>query len=232
MQLLTAISIGLIGSFHCIGMCGPIAFALPLNRQNYFTQVTGAALYNSGRLLTYFSIGIIFGLLGYGFSMAGFQQWVSIAVGVLMVLSVLLPKLAGKTPSLTPSVSLWLGKVKGTLGKRLGKSSYSNLFAIGLLNGLLPCGLVYMALAGATASATAVEGGLFMLFFGLGTVPLMLAMSVFGNQIKTTLTQKVRHFIPIFIVLIGCLFILRGMNLGVPFVSPKIEKETATIQCH
>jgi sulfite exporter TauE/SafE len=213
-------------------MCGPIAFALPLDRTSTNTKVTGILLYNIGRLTTYFSLGVLFGLLGYGFALAGFQQWISIAVGAIMVLSVIWPKINHRTPSLTPRFSLWLGQVKGQLGKRLGKQSNSNLFAIGLLNGLLPCGLVYMAIAGATAMATALHGGFFMILFGLGTVPLMLAMSLFGNQVKSTLTQKVRHFIPIFIVLIGVMFILRGMNLGVPFVSPKIDKQRTEMICH
>jgi sulfite exporter TauE/SafE len=213
-------------------MCGPIAFALPLNRTSERTKIFGSLLYNGGRLLTYFSLGVVFGLLGYGFAMAGFQRWISITVGVIMVFSVVWPKINQRTPSLTPRFSLWLGQVKGQLGKRLGRQSNTNLFAIGLLNGLLPCGLVYMAIAGATAMATPIEGGFFMVAFGLGTVPLMLAMSVFGNQVKATLTKKVRHFIPIFIVLIGVLFILRGMNLGVPFVSPKIDKQRTEMICH
>lgn len=232
MEYWTALSIGLVGSLHCLGMCGPIAFALPLDRSNDFSIFSGSLVYNFGRLVTYFALGFVFGLLGYGFFLAGFQRWISIAVGVIMILSVVLPHFSRNNRLRFPSFNLWIGKVKGELGKQLGKKSMSNLFAIGLLNGLLPCGLVYMGLAGATATATATSGGLFMLVFGLGTLPLMLAVAVFGNQIKTKLMIKARKLIPAFIILIGSLFILRGMNLGVPYLSPKMDKQTEVVNCH
>ncbi len=149
-----------------------------------------------------------------------------------MILSVLLPQISKKRNFHFPAFSLWLGKVKGELGKQLGRKSNANMLAIGLLNGLLPCGLVYMGLAGATATATAVSGGVFMLFFGLGTLPLMLAVAIFGNQIKTKLMSKARRLIPAFIILIGSLFILRGMNLGVPYLSPKMDNKTEVVNCH
>ncbi|MAC93902.1 MAG: hypothetical protein CMC96_00225 [Flavobacteriales bacterium] len=232
MEYWTALSIGLIGSLHCLGMCGPIAFALPLDRSSQFSIFSGSLLYNIGRLITYFLLGVIFGLLGYGFFLAGFQRWISIGVGVIMILSVLLPQISKKRNFHFPAFSLWLGKVKGELGKQLGRKSNANMLAIGLLNGLLPCGLVYMGLAGATATATAVSGGVFMLFFGLGTLPLMLAVAIFGNQIKTKLMSKARRLIPAFIILIGSLFILRGMNLGVPYLSPKMDNKTEVVNCH
>lgn len=232
MEYWTALSIGLVGSLHCLGMCGPIAFALPLDRSNNFSSFSGSLVYNIGRLLTYFALGVIFGLLGYGFFLAGFQRWISIAVGAIMILSVVLPYFSKNPYFRLPSFNLWIGRVKGELGKQLGKKSTANLFAIGLLNGLLPCGLVYMGLAGATAMATATSGGLFMLVFGLGTLPLMLAVAFFGNQIKTKLMTKARRLIPAFIILIGSLFILRGMNLGVPYLSPKMDNQTEVVNCH
>lgn len=232
MELITAFSIGLLGSLHCIGMCGPIAFALPLNRKNNFTLISGGLLYNFGRLATYFSLGLIFGVVGYGFSLAGFQRWVSISVGIIMMLSVILPRIKSTKFKLSPTFSLWIGKLKGSLGKKLGKQSYQNLFSIGLLNGLLPCGLVYIAIAGSAAMVTPIKGGIFMLAFGLGTIPLMLLTSVFGNQLKNRLLMKSRIIIPVFVFLIGGLFILRGLNLGIPYLSPKIEKESKIVKCH
>ena len=99
-----------------------------------------------------------------------------------------------------------------------------------MLNGMLPCGLVYMGLAGAVAMASPIEGGLFMTFFGIGTLPLMLSVAVYGNRIKKKFLPPVKRFVPVFLVLIGTLFILRGMNLGIPYLSPELQ--TQTINCH
>lgn len=233
MELWTAFTIGLLGSMHCIGMCGPIAFALPLNRSSAFSIYTGSFLYNLGRMTTYSIIGLFFGIIGYGFAWAGFQQTLSILVGLGMILSIILPSLIKKTIPFSGKWNLIVGAVKGNLGKRFGNKSYFNLFSIGLLNGLLPCGLVYMGLAGATAMANPLNGGLFMLFFGLGTLPLMLSVAVLGNSIKLSIKSKIRKATPLFIIIIGCMFILRGMNLGIPYMSPKIIVEpTEVIECH
>ncbi len=232
MELITAFTIGLLGSLHCIGMCGPIAFALPMKRDRFSAVVTGSLLYNSGRLFTYFIIGCLFGLLGKGFTLAGYQQTLSILVGTGMIVSILLPMVIKNKMHHIPALNSWLGKVKSNLGKRLGRTSSVNLLMIGLLNGLLPCGLVYMGIAGSLAMATPFDGGLFMLAFGAGTLPLMLTVSILGNRISIKLRSKARKAIPVFVVFIGCLFILRGLNLGIPYLSPKINTTTTVIECH
>ncbi len=230
-ELWTALSIGLLGSLHCVGMCGPIALALPLNRKNAFTVFVGSAMYQLGRLSTYSMLGILFGSIGQGIYFAGFQNKLSIAVGVIMILSVLWPLL--KFPQLHfQAFNLWLGRLKSKIGKQFSRTSNQSLFIIGLLNGLLPCGLVYMGIAGASAMAHPLKGGVFMLFFGLGTIPLLLAISVYGNQLQQRVISPFRKYLPIFIILIGSLFILRGMNLGIPYVSPSLVPQTNSIKCH
>ena len=231
MEYWTALSIGILGSLHCVGMCGPIALALPLNRSNAATIISGSLVYNSGRVFTYFIIGGLFGLLGNGIALAGFQQTLSIIVGLIMIFSVLLPFFNVKQLRL-PSFNLWLGRVKGEMGQRFGKSSTLNLFMIGLLNGLLPCGLVYMAVAGAIAMANPIEGGLFMSIFGLGTIPLMLALGVYGNQLQRNYLTSIKKFVPVFMIIIGSLFVLRGMNLGIPYVSPQLEASANIVKCN
>ncbi len=232
MEFWTAFTIGLLGSLHCIGMCGPIAFALPLKRDSQAAVVSGSLLYNFGRLFTYFIIGCLFGLLGKGFALAGYQQALSIIVGVGMIMSIALPMVHRNKMHNLPGLNSWLGRVKGNLGKRLGRTSHFNLWIIGLLNGLLPCGLVYMGVAGSLAMATPFDGGIFMLSFGAGTLPLMLTVSILGNKISINLRSKVRKAIPVFVFFIGCLFILRGLNLGIPYLSPKINTEASVIECH
>ena len=229
MEYWAAISIGLLGSLHCVGMCGPIALALPLDRSNSFNVLIGSSLYNVGRLFTYFLIGAFFGIIGSGFTLAGFQQSLSIIVGVFMILSALWALFQLKKWNF-PVHFLWINSIKTAMAKRFGRTSFANLFLIGMLNGLLPCGLVYMGLAGAVAMASPIEGGLFMTCFGLGTLPLMLSVAIYGNKIKKKFLPPVKRFVPVFLFLLGTLFILRGMNLGIPYVSHQLKSQTVNCQ--
>jgi uncharacterized protein len=228
MELLAALTLGLIGSFHCIGMCGPIAIALPLTNQNWLSKILGASIYNIGRALTYGFMGIIFGLLGKGFKLAGLQQWVSIAMGIIMIVSVLFPFILRSRSKLDGLINKFVARLKKAFGNLFKNRSYHSLFLIGLLNGFLPCGLVYMAIAGAVATGEVLNGAMYMIIFGLGTLPIMLSVSLIGNLISTPFRDRIRKFIPIFIVLIGLLFILRGMNLGIKYISPKLDKMNST----
>ena len=226
-----AITYGFITSFHCIGMCGPIALALPLRQQTWFSRVTAALLYNIGRAITYATLGAIFGLFGMGLKLVSFhfQQGVSIAFGVLMILSVLFPALFRNVG--TPAfLKRPLDRLKGSLARRFSNPSYLSLFTIGLLNGLLPCGPVYIAIAAALASSSVLDGALYMFVFGLGTMPTMLALSLAGNLVSLSFRKAIRKVVPFVVVLIGTLFILRGMNLGIPMVSPKIEKKQEKVE--
>ena len=215
----SAIIFGLLGSFHCVGMCGPIAFMLPIDRQNSLKGFFQVLSYHLGRLTTYSLIGLLFGFLGKGFYFFGFQQQLSIIVGVTMILAIVFPKIFSKI-SFSKSVSKIISKVKNALGKELKKKGNDTFFTIGFLNGFLPCGLVYMAVFGALATTNAFSGSLYMFLFGLGTIPLMTTVVYLGNFTKGTLRKKIQKTIPIVVVLIGILFILRGLGLGIPYVSP------------
>ncbi len=224
MILYTAFILGLLGSFHCLGMCGPIAFVLPVDKSSKAKTFYGTFLYHFGRLLSYGLIGLLFGLLGRGLYLAGFQQRLSILMGVVMILIVLIP--ARHLNRFTVSRPLYrlIGQVKSKLGLYLNKTSYKALFAIGFFNGFLPCGLVYMALLGSISTGDAFMGSLYMFLFGLGTVPLMTAAIYLGNFLKVSARKKIQKAIPIFVIIIGILFILRGMGLGIPYVSPPDTK--------
>ena len=220
--ILSALVLGLMGSFHCAGMCGPIALSLPLGGNNIYRKIFGGTLYNIGRTITYGIMGAFFGLIGQGFHMVGFQKWVSIVMGSLMILSIFIPSVfqnlnAGKGLPFAASVR------KG-ISKMFAKQSLSGLFIIGLLNGLLPCGLVYLAIAGAIGTANTFQGVLFMVAFGLGTLPLMLAISLAGNLVTLQLRNRINKIIPYIVVVVGIIFILRGLSLGIPLVSPPEKK--------
>ncbi len=230
MIYLSALSLGLLGSFHCVGMCGPIALAIPLKTDSWLLRILGGVIYNLGRAVTYAIMGAVFGLLGQGLVMSGFQQWVSIIMGSIMIISVLAPSLYKNRFDTEKSVFGYVGKVKMSLRKLFTQSSNSSLFLIGLLNGLLPCGLVYFAIAGAIATGSSFSGSLFMFIFGLGTIPMMLAISLIGNMITLELRKKLTRVIPYAIVFIGVLFILRGLSLGIPYLSPPEKAMTVPVE--
>ena len=205
-------------------MCGPIAFVLPVNKKNKIEALSGTLYYQTGRLLSYALIGVLFGLLGRGLYLAGFQQRLSILIGVVMILIVIIPVRYLNKMSLTKPLYRIIEKVKQKLGVYLRKSSPKALFSIGFFNGFLPCGLVYMALLGSISTGDVKQGAFYMFLFGLGTVPMMTAAVFMGNFLKVSLRNKIQKAIPIFVIIIGLLFILRGMGLGIPYISPPDTK--------
>ncbi len=220
---ISALLLGLFGSFHCAGMCGPIALALPLHDHSAGNKVLGGTIYNIGRTLTYGMMGAVFGLLGQGAGLLGLQQKISVLMGGLMILTVLFPALF-RSGQAAGKWSRAIGHLRQQMGKFLSVRSFSSLFFIGLLNGLLPCGLVYIAIAGAVASGNIVHGTLYMVLFGLGTIPMMLALTLAGNMLSMSFRKRINKIISLLVVVIGILFILRGLSLGIPFLSPPREK--------
>lgn len=219
-SLWPALTLGFLGSFHCVGMCGPIALALPLNRSSFFSKFFGALLYNFGRALTYALMGGLFGLIGQSLVLAGYQKALSITLGVAILLMVLLPSSVVTRFRITSFIYSYIGTVKQKLAILFQRSSYSSLFFIGTLNGLLPCGLVYLGIAGAIATGNSLQGSFFMFLFGLGTIPAMLSLTLLSSSISLNFRNKIRKAVPIFVVLMAVLLILRGLNLGIPYVSP------------
>jgi len=222
MYLLAAISLGFLGSFHCIGMCGPIALSIPVKRNTRWSFFGGSLVYNSGRMLSYAAMGLLFGLVGQGFAIAGWQSALSIALGVLILVLLFLP--AGLVRKVSPLQ--WFTRLRAALQKLFGVHTTRSLLIIGLLNGLLPCGLVYMGIAGALATGGALQGALFMAAFGLGTFPAMLAVGMARNHISIRMRERIRKAMPVFIAGMALLLILRGMGLGIPYLSPSIEKNS------
>lgn len=222
--LISAFVLGMMGSFHCAGMCGPIAIALPLHGNSVGGKIFGGSLYNLGRTLTYGIMGALFGLLGQGVAMLGFQQKISVIMGSLMIISVLFPALFKNQYSMSKSWFSLVGRLKSAIGQMFSIRSFKSLFFIGMLNGLLPCGLVYMAIAGAIGTGSAALGTLYMILFGLGTIPMLLGISLAGNLVSVALRKRINKLIPIMIILVGIFFILRGLSLGIPYLSPPKEK--------
>lgn len=224
--LLAAISIGLLGSLHCVGMCGPIALALPVQGKSQSARFVSILIYNSGRIITYAALGALFGLIGQGFAIFGLQQILSIVLGSLILIAVLLPSVLPAKNVFTSKFHNWFNHLKSSLSYLFTKRSQSALFSIGLLNGLLPCGLIYMAMAGALASGSVINGMLFMAVFGLGTVPAMFSVAWFSNLASVKFRLTITKAMPYVVSVMAVLLILRGMNLGIPYISPKMVEQT------
>ncbi len=224
-ELISAFSIGLLGSFHCVGMCGPIALALPVNSKSAFRRTLAILIYNIGRVITYGLLGFVMGLVGKSFSLFGFQQWASIIAGAGVLLFLLFNTILKRNLFSSAKMVGWLKK---PFARLLKKPENSSLFFIGLLNGFLPCGLVYTALFGAIATNHLFYSTLFMILFGLGTVPMMAFVTFSSKKISLGFRNKLRKTVPLFVGCMGILLIARGLNLGIPFISPKLQKDAQT----
>jgi len=215
-----AFFMGLFGSLHCVAMCGPLLLALPSVGENQWAKAKNRLVYQIGRILTYGVIGLFIGFIGIGISMQGWQQVLSIATGVALIFIALFHFLGTKNSSILKIQQKLLAPLIKQMGYWLHKPGGS--FMTGILNGVLPCGMVYMALATALNTGSAVNGARFMILFGLGTLPLLLATAIAGNFIKSKIPFRLSAWLPFLFLIMGSWFILRGANLDIPFLSPVI----------
>lgn len=219
-MLYSALLLGLISSLHCMGMCGPIAMMLPLNYNNPAKKAAQILLYHFGRMTAYGSLGLLFGIVGRGFYLAGLQQQASIIAGIVMITIVLLPEKQFAKYNFSKPIYRIISKIKTGLGSQFRKRSYKALFITGLLNGYLPCGLVYAALFGALAMQNIAFSTAYMLLYGLGTIPLMSLVVYASSLFKNAWRNSVTKIVPYIAVCIGIWFIVRGLSLSIPYLSP------------
>ena len=212
----TAFMMGLLGSLHCIGMCGPIALALPYQGVTKIATIRNILLYNSGRIFSYGIIGILPGIIGLGFSLAGQQKSLSILIGILFIASAIFSLNLEKKFFSIPGFSKMTEYVQTRISSLLKQKKIWVFVGVGFFNGFLPCGLVYMALAGAMLRETIPSSMSYMMMFGLGTVPLMMTIALMGQIISPSIRNKLRKAIPFFMVLFGVFFILRGLHVNLP----------------
>lgn len=217
--LILGTSIGFLGSFHCVAMCGPIAAYV----HNSTSLKSSVVLYNLGRVLTYMTLGILLALIGDGFELFGLQRWLSVLAGLLVLVVVLFPVVQKKYSYLASSFTP-VNKLKNQLSKATKGGKKLPYLFIGMLNGLLPCGVVYLALATSLSTANTSSAAMLMLGFGFGTWPLMLmvgfSMKFFGKSGRL----RLNYVLPALSVLIGVLLIMRGLALDIPYVSPMLSK--------
>ena len=223
MEIWTGFVIGLFGSVHCIGMCGPIVLALPSTSGSHLAVLFTRILYNVGRVITYAFLGAVFGLFGSRLDLIGLQQYVSIIIGVIILLTVFTPAAYRNYLTGTRTYQSFNSLIKSAFTKLMSRNSNSSFLLFGIVNGFLPCGFVYVAIGGALSTDSIISGMLFMALFGLGTLPIMLAASILGRHINASLRSKINRIMPVLAVILAVIFILRGLNLGIPFISPKLS---------
>lgn len=222
--------LGFLGSLHCLGMCGPIALALPINQTTKATFIASRILYNLGRVVSYSLMGLVFGLLGDRLQLIGLQQFLSVGAGLLILIYALFPQKSEALVLSIPIMQLVLTKINNLIGPLFKQKSIFALLKIGILNGFIPCGFVYIGIAGAIATGSPINGMFFMFLFGMGTIPLMLAVSIFTSVISMKVRLRLRKVVPVFVVLMAIVFIFRGLNLGIPYLSPKITPSQSGVE--
>jgi sulfite exporter TauE/SafE len=226
MILWTGLLLGFLSSFHCVGMCGPIALAVGGTKSKKF--LSNKILYHLGRSLTYALLGGIVGSLGFSLSLTMIQQSVTIFAGVLVIGFSFGYKTADRLGTL-PFLSGFVTYLKSSLGQRLRSGSSNAYFSTGLINGFLPCGLVYLALMVAIGLQNPLMGAAYLFFFGLGTIPMLLALMLSPDFLPAAKRQWIQKTIPYLGILIGLLMVFRGLGLGIPGISPNLPSSNSTV---
>lgn len=220
-----AFFMGLLGSIHCAVMCGPLLLAVQAGQQISWKTTLNKLIYQLGRILTYGFLGLILGAIGNVAAIQGWQQGFSLVTGVILF-GIGLFYIFGKSSSSLANIQT---KAIQPFAKFMSKWLYrpGGSFVAGILNGVLPCGMVYMALASAVNADSLENSFLFMVLFGLGTLPLLLLFSFAGNFPKRVFKKGFSTVLPILFLLMGIWFILRGANLDIPYLSPLLHVEGA-----
>ncbi|WP_018615354.1 sulfite exporter TauE/SafE family protein [Segetibacter koreensis] len=229
---ISALVLGLLSSFHCVSMCGAIAFSLPTQHLSPTKKLFGILLYNSGRIFTYALLGMLVGIAGRQLYIGGFQQWFSIIAGA-GILIIVIQSFLGLPVFHLPGFKKVNGLVQKLIIRFIKKPSFPGIFSLGIANGLLPCGLVYLAITGAMAVGSITGAATFMVAFGMGTFPALFLLSYFGFLISITTRNTIKKSVPFVVALMGILLIVRGMGLNIPYLSPAITNTAATaVRCH
>lgn len=213
-MLYSALILGFAGSLHCFGMCGPLSLLVPGDKSKRTQYILGRLVYNLGRITTYALLGLLIGLLGEQASFAFPQKIIFLTLGFGLLIYLLLPAASKNKLSVLPWVSRFNSFVKRSISDLAKKYGRATQFVFGLLNGLIPCGLVYAALSAAFITSSVKEGVLYMVLFGLGTLPMMMSFGLLGSIIPKALLVKPKLIYGI------SYFILAGFMIYKGFTTP------------
>ncbi|WP_229254108.1 sulfite exporter TauE/SafE family protein [Dyadobacter sp. NIV53] len=216
---LLAVTMGLMSSFHCISMCGPIALTLPVRKGNFWQKFAGLSVYNGGRAISYAMLGAVIGCVSSSLVWIGYLRYLSVFAGMLMLVYVFWPSkldLYFHPPKFWQEV---INHVKKGMSEMLKSRKIHGWFMLGMLNGLLPCGMVYLALMSSVATGSISGAGTFMLLFGIGTLPMMMAVGFFKNWFTPVLRTQIRKLTPVILAVAGIWLVGRGIFIQYPSVN-------------
>jgi sulfite exporter TauE/SafE len=213
---IAALTMGIVGSLHCVGMCGPIIMSIPWSNTQKALQIS---LYHVGRATTYAIMGALVGGVGQLFLPKDLGVWPALISGSVLVLVFL----AQSFPTVLQNNRFPASSIARFFRSFLKMDSVFSRFFMGLVNGILPCGMVYSALAVAILYHNALYSGLFMFLFGIGTSPLLVLLSRIKMYLSKYPFFKREKTIRFALLLLGLLIILRGAGLGIPMLSPKVN---------
>lgn len=228
---LAALMMGLTGSLHCAGMCGPIMLFMPFQQFKGLKKIAGISFYHFSRISAYALMALVIYSFRSSFN-PRVQQYISIILGSSLLIAGLLSflPLRNKWQVKLP----WSESVKRKLAYFMGSPSLTSIAVSGFLNGLLPCGLVYLVLSSTLALHSPLQAVAFTYVFGLGTLPVLVSIILFKNKMVLLKKFSVQKFTPVIVFVFGFVFLLRGLNLGIPYLSPHTEVSHGAIHscCH
>lgn len=217
---------GLFGSLHCLAMCGPLVMAIPFQGSAWLSVIQ-KLVYQLGRILTYSVMGFFAGSLGSLFNILGLQEALSLVSGIILIIIAILHFSGGKKLRSDKLYQKIFGPLASFMGKWMSKP-YGGLFA-GMLHGLIPCGLVYMAIAGSLNAGSPWAGFSFMFFFGLGTTPLLLFASFVPSVLRRFLSPRL--MIPVLFFIAGSFLIARSVNVHIPYLPAPVNRQVDVAVC-
>ncbi len=227
MLFFTLFIFGLTGSLHCVGMCSPL-MSMACFRPVFGDMFKIQSLYHLGRILTYSILGAVIGFIGSLSFALGFQIYASIVFAVLLMIYSLF-KIFNLNLPFVQSSTFGFSKFYNVLLKK--NNSYTT-FALGMLNGILPCGLVYGAMAMAFLNHGILEGMFSMVFFGLGTLPILLLVT-FGVKVKGLKSLLINTRLQYQILLLSSAYIIyKSVNIQMPAQTELWHSIVNPIMCH
>lgn len=227
MELSIAFALGLTGSLHCVGMCGPLMLAMGAGN-----GLPSALAYQTGRIGVYLLLGALLGGLGLGMQLWNAQSTVALVSGGMLVTFAVLRLDPGKLLARQPWFARFQLRLRSVASTFAAQGGLRAKLILGACNGLLPCGLVYLAVIAAANAGSPGKGAAFMLAFGLGTLPLLLGSLLLGRRIVRLGPDRLAAITPYVIGLAGLLLLWRGWTAYVPNDFHNFQQLAFPPMCH